>query len=57
VAAMPDIVSNLSALLGVETIVGNPFNQVTMDKSQATALSGSESFYAVAAGLAKREDL
>lgn len=57
VAAMPDIVSTLSSALAMETVVGNPFTQVTLDKSQATALTGSESFYAVAVGLAKREEV
>jgi type IV pilus assembly protein PilM len=57
VAAMPDIVNTMSGLLGMETVVGNPFNQVSMDKGQATSLAGSESFYAVAVGLAKREDI
>ncbi len=57
VAAMPDIVGNLSGMLGLETVVGNPFNQVSLDKAQATSLAGSESFYGVAVGLAKREDI
>jgi type IV pilus assembly protein PilM len=55
VAAMPDIVSILSPLVGLETILGNPFSRVTMDRAQATALTGNESFYAVAVGLAQRE--
>lgn len=55
VAAMPDVVSMISSLVGLETVVGNPFNRVSMDKSQIAALTGNEPFYAVAVGLAKRE--
>ena len=56
VAALPDIVSAMSANMGLEVIVGNPLVRVEVDKSQAAALKGHESFYAVAVGLAQRDD-
>lgn len=54
VAALPDVVSALSALLGVEVIIANPFSKVNLDDSQKKALTGHESFYAVAVGLSMK---
>lgn len=56
VAALPDVVSALSANLGLEVVVGNPLVRVDVDQSQAAALKGHEPFYAVALGLAERDD-
>lgn len=55
VAAMPDVVSMVSLMLGIEVGVGNPFARVAMDETQKKAMSGNGPFYAVAAGLAMRE--
>jgi len=51
VAVLPEIVGELSAQLGLEVVVGNPFVKVQMDDAQRQALSASASFYSVAAGL------
>lgn len=56
VAAVPDVVSALSANLGLEVVVGNPLARVVVDSSQQKALKGNEPFYAVAVGLAERDD-
>ncbi|MDO8487788.1 MAG: type IV pilus assembly protein PilM [bacterium] len=56
VAALPDIVTVLSANLGLEVAVGNPLARVELDSAQAQALKGHEPFYAVALGLAQRND-
>lgn len=55
VATLPDIVGVLSSVLGVEVVIGNPFERVTMSEQQSKLLAGSSSFYAVAAGLSMRE--
>lgn len=55
VASLPDVVGVFSHLLGMEVVVGNPFERVEMDQSQQKALTGNGSFYAVAIGLAERE--
>lgn len=54
VAAMPDVVAVLSALLGVEVVIANPFSAVRLDESQKKALAGNEPFYAVAVGLSMK---
>jgi len=56
IAVLPDIVNQLSSNLGLEVIVGNPLLRVEVDKSQLVALKGHEPFYAVAVGLAQRDD-
>jgi Tfp pilus assembly PilM family ATPase len=56
VAALPDVVSMLSSQLGVEVGVGNPFGKIILDDAQKKALTGNEPFYAVAVGLAMREE-
>lgn len=56
VAALPDVVSALSANLGLEVVVGNPLAQMELDQAQANALKGHEPFYSVAIGLAERND-
>jgi len=56
VAALPDVVTALSAGLGMEVVVGNPLARITLDQAQAAAIKGYEPFYAVAMGLAERND-
>ncbi len=55
VAVVPDVVGVLSAALGMEVVVANPFARVELDGNQEKALAGSEPFYAVAVGLAMKE--
>jgi len=52
IAVLPDVITSLSALLGMEVLVGNPFANVNMDDAQKKALTGNEPFYATAVGLA-----
>jgi type IV pilus assembly protein PilM len=54
VANIPELVSTLSGLVGMEMVVGNPFSKVEMDASLSKVLSGSSVFYGVAVGLAMR---
>ena len=51
VAVLPDVITSLSAQVGLEVLVGNPFAQVSMDDGQKKALTGNEPFYATAVGL------
>ena len=55
VAAMPNIVTSLSAILGIETIIGDPFANLIMDEVQRQAFANNGPFYGVAIGLAMRE--
>lgn len=55
VAALPDVVTHLSSLLGMEVIIGNPFARIETDDRQRKAIVGNEPFYAVAVGLAMKE--
>ena len=54
IAALPDVVANLSGMLGMEVVVGNPFAKIDLDAAQKKSLAGSGPFYAVAVGLAMR---
>lgn len=51
VAVLPDVITSLSAQVGMEVLVGNPFATVSMDDAQKKALTGNEPFYATAVGL------
>lgn len=55
IAALPDVVGALSALVGVEVAIANPFARVSLDTVQDKALMGSGPFYVVSVGLAMRE--
>jgi type IV pilus assembly protein PilM len=55
VASLPDVISAFSSQLGMEVVVGNPFERVILDPAQQKALVGQGSFYSVAVGLAQRE--
>jgi type IV pilus assembly protein PilM len=55
VSVLPDMVSVLSGMLGMEVSVGNPFIKLVMDKNQSETLAGSGPIYGVAIGLAMRE--
>jgi Tfp pilus assembly PilM family ATPase len=52
---MPDIITALTGLLGVEVSVANPFSKVKMDPSIAKKLAPYAPLYSVAVGLAMRE--
>ncbi len=55
VAAMPGIVAELSARLGLEVTVGDPFRQVVLDEKQKQTLGAEGPFYATVVGLAMKE--
>jgi type IV pilus assembly protein PilM len=55
-SSMPEAISTLTSLLGIEVIVGNPFAKVTVDASASKSLANFSSLYSVAVGLALRGD-
>jgi type IV pilus assembly protein PilM len=54
-SAMPDIISMLTNLVGVEVLVGNPFSKIRVDPETAKKLAPYAPLYGVAVGLALRE--
>lgn len=55
VAMTPDIITQMSVLLGAEVVLGNAFNKVKLDDNQHKSLSNTFNVYSVATGLALRE--
>jgi type IV pilus assembly protein PilM len=53
-AAMPNVASALTNLLGLEVVVGNPFSRVNVDPQAAKSLAGFAPLYSIAVGLAMR---
>lgn len=56
-SGMPEIISMLSGLTGMEVLVGAPFSKVGVDAETAKKLAPYSPLYAVAVGLALREPL
>lgn len=56
-SGMPEIISMLSSLTGMEVLVGAPFSKVGVDAETAKKLAPYAPLYAVAVGLALREPL
>lgn len=54
-SGMPQIISMLSSLLGMEVLVANPFKSVKVDPEAAKKLAPYAPLYSVAMGLALRE--
>ena len=54
-AGMPEMVSQLSASLGIEVVMGDPFAGLVMDEAQKKAFANTGPYYAVAIGLAERQ--
>ncbi|MGA2910630.1 MAG: type IV pilus assembly protein PilM [Candidatus Microgenomates bacterium] len=54
-SGMPDIISMLTELLGMEVLVGNPFARIKLDPETAKKLAPYAPLYSVAVGLALRE--
>ncbi len=54
-SGMPDIISMLSKLVGMEVLVGNPFSIIKIDPETAKKLAPYAPLYGVATGLALRE--
>ena len=53
-AGMPEIVSMLTKIIGLEVVVGNPFTKVAMSPETARALAAYAPLYPIAVGLAER---
>lgn len=53
---MPQIISSLTSLLGIEVLVANPFGKVQIDPTVAKKLASYAPLYSVAVGLALREE-
>ena len=53
-SGMPEAISAITRLLGLETIIGNPFSKVAIDAEAARMISDYAPLYAVAVGLAMR---
>ncbi|HUC94561.1 MAG TPA: type IV pilus assembly protein PilM [Candidatus Saccharimonadales bacterium] len=54
-SAVPEIVTDLTKLIGVEVLVGNPFAKIRIDPETAKKLAPYALLYGVAVGLALRE--
>jgi len=54
-AGMPEMVGQLSAQLGLEVVMGDPFAGLIMDAEQKKAFANTGPYYAVAIGLAERQ--
>lgn len=54
-SGMPQIISSLSSMLGLEVLVANPFQRVAIDPETAQKLAPFAPLYSVAVGLAMRE--
>lgn len=52
---MPSLISYLTEVLGLETIIGNPFGKISLDPETAKSLSQYSSIYGTAVGLAMYE--
>lgn len=53
-AGLPEIATNLTQLLNLEVIVGNPFSKINVDPEAVKSLTGYAPFYSVACGLGMR---
>lgn len=55
-SGMPQIISMMTELLGIEVMIANPFGKVKVNAETATKLAPYAPLYSVAVGLAMRED-
>lgn len=53
---LPEIVSSLSRLLGLEVVVGNPFAKINVSPQVTKSIENYAPLYSIAVGLALRED-
>jgi len=54
-AGMPEAISLLSKLMGIEVVIGNPFARVAVDAQVARNIAAFAPLYSIAVGLAMRE--
>lgn len=55
-SSMPEMASLLTKYLGLEVVIGNPLENIKMEPEVAKTIQPFVSLYAVAVGLAKREE-
>lgn len=55
-SGMPEAISTLTSLLGIEVVAGNPFAKVSVDAETSKNLANYSPLYSVAVGLALRGD-
>lgn len=54
-AGMPEAISLLSKMMGLEVVIGNPFAKISVDPEAAKSLASFAPLYSIAVGLAMRE--
>lgn len=54
-AGMPETISLLTRMMGIEVIIGNPFARIAVDPEAAKSLAPFAPLYSIAVGLALRE--
>ncbi len=54
-SGMPQMISSLSSLMGLEVLVANPFSKISVDAETSQRLAPYAPLYSVASGLAMRE--
>ncbi|MFH1863441.1 MAG: type IV pilus assembly protein PilM [bacterium] len=54
-SGMPDLISSLSEMLGMEIVMGNPFAKISIDASTAKNLQSYAPLYSIAVGLALKD--
>jgi len=54
-AGMPEAISLLSKMMGLEVVIGNPFAKIAVDPEAAKSLASFAPLYSIAVGLAMRE--
>lgn len=55
-SVMPEAISSLSNLLGIEVVVGNPFAKISISAEASKTLANFASLYSIAVGLSLRGD-
>ena len=54
-AGLPEALSLLTKMMGIEVLIGNPFAKISVDPEAAKSLASFAPLYAIAVGLAMRE--
>lgn len=55
-SGLPGVATTLTKLLGIEVVIGNPFNKVKLDPQASQSLAAYAPLYAVSVGLALRKE-
>lgn len=54
-SGMPELISSLTEMLGMEIVMGNPFAKLSLDAATAKKLQGFAPLYSIAVGLALKD--